>query len=176
MKNARILLVSEVPHVADSINSVLVGTLASCCLETVADFEEARRRIGCGDIWVVLGHLAEPQAEPQIAELLRATFNGPFPVPLIVVDEREDQDRRYRLLQQGAVDCLVRPLDLSRLGCLLQLLTNGRRCGQLDASSPRVPASVSGRGVRTVSYWPRRRCARCSNGSLRWPRWTRPCS
>jgi DNA-binding NtrC family response regulator len=142
MQDAQILLVSESAQLANSIQSTLVGALATCCLETVADIEAARMRIGRGDIRVVLAHLVEPQAEPQIAELLRAALNGPFPIPMIVLAEREDQDRRYRLLQQGAVDCLVRPLELSRLGCLLHLLANGSRYRQRDPSPPPVPASV----------------------------------
>lgn len=58
---------------------------------------------------------------------------GASRIPVIVLCDHDDPEFRLELLRHGAIDCLPRPLDLSRLAFLIDMLTLRARY-QPDAS------------------------------------------
>jgi DNA-binding NtrC family response regulator len=74
-------------------------------------------------------HVASPATVEQAIHVLGEIARFKSPVPTVVLSEHDDVEMKVNLLRLGAVDCLLRPLDLSRLALLVDLLTVRARYG-----------------------------------------------
>lgn len=123
MNDTKILCFGKTPALIQVVQDALPGAAGCCHLELLPTIAAALAVIARGGVGAVVVHVSTADEEQQVAGILNEIPLGQFHVPLIVVLEQEDLDLRRRLLEQGAVDCLPRPLDVSRLAFLLDLLT-----------------------------------------------------
>jgi DNA-binding NtrC family response regulator len=143
MNDTKILGYSQSPAFRQAVQQAQ-PVAAGCKLEWVPTLEDAVTAIDRGGVGAVVVHVCGAADEDRLGSLLKEISQGPYLVPVIVVTEQADADFRRQTLEQGAVDCLSRPLDLSRLAFLLDILTVGRRYQPVEAppARPRKPVSV----------------------------------
>jgi two-component system response regulator AtoC len=125
---------------AQAVRDVVASTKA-CRFEGTAGIEAARSRLLRGDVSLALAYLDHPNNVQQVADLLGGIANAGIPVPTVVVSENSEPEVTLTALRLGAADCLTRPLDLSRLAFLVDILTVRARCEPTVSS--RSPVSDS---------------------------------
>lgn len=142
--DARVLFVSRNPAMAKLVVPTLPRGRGACDLETMSGFDAALQEIEQGGVEVALLHVTGPEDEDQAACLLKELMDRPSHLPVIVLSESDELDLRRRFLELGAVDSLARPLNLSRLAFLLDILTVPHRCAAVPAAASPPPSSVDG--------------------------------
>lgn len=143
MVEPKILLCSQEGGLAEAVLTALPGSTIPYRLETIPGIPETLEQIERGEVWVALVHVASADDEEQLACLLKETRLGRVQVPVIAITEGDDPDQRRRLLTQGTVDCLPRPLDLSRLAFLLDVLTVRRRYESTTVAEQQPPPAAA---------------------------------
>ncbi len=144
MNHTKILCYSQTPALVQAVQDAMPGAAGSCHLELIPTIEAAPAVLECGGVGVAVVHVSNADEEHQVGCLLKEISQGQFRVPLIVLTDRDDLELRLHLLKQGAVDCLARPLDLSRLAFLLDMLTVRHRYA--PARAARQPKSAAPAG------------------------------
>jgi DNA-binding NtrC family response regulator len=145
MHDTTVLLVSHDPKLCRSVEEV-AGSVSHLRLVTVPAFEDAAGALGQPGLALVLAHLAGDGDADRVAGLLRDMETARRPVATLVLGERHDAEQALRLLRLGVADYLERPLDLRRLGYLLDVLTvRVRHAPRKAAPTPAVKA-VGGDG------------------------------
>ena len=139
MVEPKILLCSQESGLAEAVLTALPGSAVPYRLETISSIAETLEEIERGEVWVALVHVTQADDEDQLACLLKEHRLGCAQIPVIAFTEGDDLDQRRRLLTLGAVDCLPRPLDLSRLAFLLDVLTVRRRYESAAVAERRTP-------------------------------------
>ena len=127
MRIATILLVGTDESVTATVRKAIAST-GFCRLETVGGTEAALTRLQRGDVGLVLVWLPNPTAEDDAAGLLdriaKSTLSSATPsISTVVLCERGSVELSRRMLNAGAVDCMARPFDVSRLALLADLFT-----------------------------------------------------
>src|SRR5262249_15619319 len=131
------LLVTRDAKLSRSVEEV-AGSVSHLRLTTVPTFADAAGTLGQPELALVLAHLAEDGDADRVASLLRDMATTRRPVATLVLGERHDAEQALRLLRLGVADYLDRPLDLRRLGYLLDVLTVRVRY----APRPAAPAAA----------------------------------
>jgi DNA-binding NtrC family response regulator len=126
-----------------SVTSVVcqvVTEVQHCRFEGATTVRAARARLQRGGVGLALVYLH--QANDPALEFVRSCRSLSAAPPTLVLCERYDADLMLQLLQWGAVDCLARPFNLSRLALLVDVLTvRARYAGAV---------AVSGNGLAAV--------------------------
>ena len=117
-----VLWVAPDGQLTEDIRKVVQMT-AGCCCERVGRPETALLRALRGGVGLMLAYVSDSSQAQGVIDFLRETGKAKMPIPVIVVSERDDPDLSLRLMRLGVVDCLVRPLDISRLAFLVDVLT-----------------------------------------------------
>ncbi len=112
---------------------------AGCRFQSAENLDAALLEIHAGAVSLVLFHLKSQDEEPQLARLLHEADCGQQPIPVVVLAEEIGWAARLRLLQLGVVDCLLHPLDHSRLAFLVDFLTIRARYEGLRVAADSVP-------------------------------------
>lgn len=108
----------------------LLSSVDGLRLDIRAGIEEAYRHLGHNRVALVLLHLPDTQAAPDVTAFLQLVAAARPPIPTLVLSERHDAEQALALLRAGATDYLSRPLDLTRLAFLLDVLTVSARYGE----------------------------------------------
>jgi two-component system response regulator HydG len=112
----------------------------------VADFEEACQRVVGKAATLILAHLDPTGCVAGLTRLLSTIAATGQNVPVLVLSDDYHADQALTLLRLGVAEYLSRPLDLGRLGYLIDVLTlTGRRVAQrpAQATSPVVEGDES---------------------------------
>src|SRR5262245_23576607 len=141
MHDSIVLLITRDPKLARSVEEV-AGSVSHLRQATVPTLEDAAGALDRPDLALVLAHLAGDGDADRVAGLLRDMANARRPVATLVLGEHYDAEQALRLLRLGAADYLDRPLDLRRLGYLLDVLTvRVRHAPRPAAPAPAVEAA-----------------------------------
>ena len=105
----------------------------------------------------VLLDLGLPDIDGQ--QLLRAMRQRRDPTPVMVISARGHRDDRIDLLDQGADDYLVKPVDLGELEARLRALTRRRRSDSGDTTEPLTHGGLRLDPVSGTVIWRSRRLA-----------------
>lgn len=135
-----VLCIAPDGPVAATLREVVSAT-SGCCFERARWPETTLLRVQNSDVGLVLAYLTDPSEVQGVIDLLHEIEKAQLPVPVVVVSEEDTPDLSLRLLRRGVVDCLPRPLDISRLAFLVDVLTIRARyersaTGDQAASSP----------------------------------------
>jgi DNA-binding NtrC family response regulator len=126
MNESTLLMISDDPTLVGSVAAIVrpIEGLEIACLEAVG---RARSFDGWDRVAMVVVHVVGGESDPEVARVIRRAQLGALPVATLAVLDRPQEDRAAWLLRQGVAECLVRPLDLERLGRLIEGLTAGAR-------------------------------------------------
>jgi DNA-binding NtrC family response regulator len=84
-------------------------------------------RLDRGDVGLVLAHLTENGDASSVRGLLEEMAIRGVKIPVIVLSDSDDPELKLGLLQLGATACLSRPIGLSRIKSLMDVLTVRKR-------------------------------------------------
>src|SRR5262249_36788862 len=108
-------LVQAVSQVIEPIDGLAVMTVATA--------SEASPHLHRAGLALLLAHLARGGDAAEAARLLHTVTASPRPLPTLLISDQRQAEQALALLRQGAADYLARPLDLGRLGYLIDVLT-----------------------------------------------------
>jgi DNA-binding NtrC family response regulator len=117
-----LLLISTDLSLRQTVRGIVEST-ADLRLEVLAKVEEAFPRLKQGEATLVVIHLPEDGDLSRVCDLLRTATAAKVPAATLVVSDRHHASHALTLLRLGVADYLPRPLDLVRLGYLVDMLT-----------------------------------------------------
>jgi DNA-binding NtrC family response regulator len=135
MLSASAVLVSSDPNFCESCRQV-VEAIPRLRLTVVRQPEEAEALLASPHVALLLAHVRTKTDGKWVTELLQRAVASGHPVPTVVLCDRAFPDLALALLRQGAADCLSRPLDLNRLGLLVEMLTLRACCAAAARPAP----------------------------------------
>ena len=116
------LFVSTDSTLIDSVRKT-VGSIPDLCLDVLADCESACSRLAEKGAALLIVHQPQESDCPEVQRVLKAATVARVSTPTLIISDRHHADQALSFLRLGAVDYLTRPLNLGRLGCLLDVLT-----------------------------------------------------
>lgn len=146
MSLATIAILTQDPQLAESVRSTLMSINHCRTLTLHEPGPLLDRRNGDLPALVVL-HLAGTVDRSIAVEFLRAFRRQGQPPPLLAITDRQDPELALALIKAGVVDCLSRPLNLSRLTMLAEMLTAPARLRGCAAEPNHVPPRIQQLGT-----------------------------
>ena len=137
MQTTIILFLGQDSALEKSLGGV-VARISGCRLETTADTDAAALRLEDGDVGMLIAHATDSSARGKLAELLSTIAQGPTRLPVVVVSDSDDSAVRLSFLKLKVLECLARPIDLSRLSLLIDFTTAGLRFGKPAVPKPQT--------------------------------------
>ncbi len=122
MLDPTVLLASSDRSLVESMGGIL-STMERLRLEVASGIDQACDRVGRDDVLLVLAHLGEESPVAGITRLLQTIAITNPSAKLLVLSDRYHAEQALALLRLGVADYLARPLDLSRLTYLVDVLT-----------------------------------------------------
>jgi hypothetical protein len=112
------LLIAAEAALAEQVRRLVSSTphLTFQCLPTC---QEACARLRLPGVALVLAHLPKGGDPAEVGRLLRGVAASPWPAAAVVLADEHRPEQALAFLRQGAADVLDRPLDLHRLGYLI---------------------------------------------------------
>jgi two-component system response regulator HydG len=145
MSEVGVLLISHDSSLSSTVHE-LVSKIANLKNEHVLGFDDACKRIGEARFGLVIAHLHRHAHVAGLTSLLSTFQATGRTIPVLVLSDEYQAEQALTLLRLGAADYLGRPLNLSRLAYLIDVLTIDGRYGQ----SRTVVEQPSGQGVMTL--------------------------
>ena len=135
-----VLLISQDTGFSSAVHKVLTKT-QGLKLECVESHDQASERVADTQVALVLSHLHSDSDVAGLTRLIGTVVARGRKLPIVVLSEEYQAEQALMLLRLGVADYLSRPLDLGRLGYLIDILTlsSRRRLGR------REPAQSTGR-------------------------------
>lgn len=123
MNTQTVVLAGGSAELVASINSC-IRNIAGCGVGHHPTIAQARESLPSQENpGLLLVYLKERSDLPAALELITLAQSRSPAIPLVVIAESEGDIDRGELLNAGAADCLLRPLNLSRLAFLIDFLT-----------------------------------------------------
>jgi DNA-binding NtrC family response regulator len=138
------LLISRNHSLSEVVHGV-VSHVQEMELSLVAGYDDACQRVAAKTAAIILVHLDPADNLAGLTRLLSTIKATSQNVPVLVLSEDHHAEQALMLLRLGVAEYLSRPLDLGRLGYLIDVLTvAGRRNARRQpAAAVRVPARVA---------------------------------
>jgi two-component system response regulator HydG len=132
--DSTILFIGQDSNIEKSL-SPLIDRIDGCRLESIADKEAASQRLQDDDVGMLLVHFASGASDYEVVDFLSRAGKRRRALPAVVLSDSTDAAVRVRFLEAKALDCLERPLNLSRLAMLIDLTTAGHRLKHMPAAA-----------------------------------------
>ena len=141
-------MVNAPPELADTITSTLAPVKGCTLVAARTTGQAAHLLVGQRRLGLLVVYVGDTAACQAVHELLRLAARRKPAVPVVVLTESSFEEAAAEFVAAGAADCLLRPLDLSRLAFLCDFLTlRQRTCRFLPkaaAVASASPAQTSG--------------------------------
>ena len=121
-RNPTALLVSSDASLIEAVQGV-IDSIDNLELIVAPVAIEAHHAVARDDVALVLAHQDSIGEVDEVTRLVRVLAEAKRSVPTIVLSNRHQADQALELLRSGVADYLFRPLDLSRLSYLTDVLT-----------------------------------------------------
>jgi DNA-binding NtrC family response regulator len=121
-----ILLISQDSSLSSAVQGVL-SRIQGLKLEFVENHEEASERVAEKQVALVLSHLNPNCNVAGLTRLIGTIVARGQKIPIVVLSEEYHAEQALTLLRLGVAEYLSRPLDLGRLGYLIDVLTLSAR-------------------------------------------------
>jgi len=144
MDGPTLLLVSTDTSMIEAVHGA-IESVGNLVLEVIPGFDEAcDGATRDNNVVLVLVHQACEGDVAAFTRLLRAIAEAKRPVPMLVLSDRHRAEQALSLLRSGVADYLSRPLDLSRLTYLIDVLTLRSRLARptLEPETPPQPDPI----------------------------------
>jgi len=133
------VLISQDSTLASVVQEVVART-PGIRLERVQDHDEACDRVASQGAALVLSHLTPAEPVAGLTRLLSTLEARDRGIPVLVLSDEYHAKQALALHRLGVADYLSRPLDLGRLGYLIDILTLARRrCAARPESVAPIP-------------------------------------
>lgn len=143
MPDVTALLVSQDTSL-ERLISELVSSIQALQLERTEGYDEACARVEDGGVALVLSHLGPQSPVAGLTRLLGVIVSSGQKIPAVVLTDEYQAAQALPLLRLGVLEYLNRPLDLSRLSYLMDVLTIEARYGRRRTAAPEpTPGLVS---------------------------------
>jgi len=119
---ASILLITADDSLRQSVDKA-TGGISDCRLITVDELEQGGVLPGWDDLALVFFHFDCPRREAECIRLLQEVASRGKPVAVVAIGDARDPETAANLLRRGAADYLTRPLNITRLAFLADVLT-----------------------------------------------------
>jgi len=119
LKAVQVLLCSDDAALAQTVRNVVADV--DCCQFLHVNIAAASDNLECVAPAVAILHLAQSADVPNVARLIDQAAAAC--VPSVVICDGDDPAPIVRMLRLGAMDCLQRPLNITRLGTLVDIVT-----------------------------------------------------
>jgi DNA-binding NtrC family response regulator len=138
---AHALLFSDDPELIATVREV-AGSVRNLRLRVPGAMVECKVGHSVQDSALVLLHVSTDQHAERAAELLGDQAKTARPTPILILSDCHQSQQALQLLRKGAADYLSRPLDLNRLGYLIDSLTVRARYAESARAAVPVVASL----------------------------------
>jgi DNA-binding NtrC family response regulator len=128
------LLVTTDASVVEAVEGVM-GSIGNLELVVAPGAVSARKDVIRDELALMLVHQECVGGVEPIIGLLHAIVEARRSLPTLVLSNRHQPDQALALLRRGVADYLSRPLDLSRLTYLMDVLTLRARLGQMSPAA-----------------------------------------
>jgi DNA-binding NtrC family response regulator len=136
------LLRSSDPSLVSAVKEV-VQSVGGLTLK-VSPWDDLPRRLGQESAALVLLHVRDPAEGADATALMHRLEQLRIPMPVLVLSDADDPEQELALLRLGAADYLTRPLNLGRLGYLVEKHTLKARIGRQPAPTPQRAIEAMG--------------------------------
>jgi two-component system response regulator HydG len=119
VKAVQVLLCSDDATLAQTVRKVVGGV--DCCQLVHVNIAAASESLKCVMPAMAILHLAQSSGVPNISRLIDQAAAAS--VPAVVICDGDDPAPVVRMFRLGAMDCLQRPLNITRLGTLVDIAT-----------------------------------------------------
>jgi DNA-binding NtrC family response regulator len=148
------LLVSTDTSLIEAVQGVIgsIGSLGLMVIPRVDVAHTAMARVG---VALMLVHQECAGDVGAVTRLLRAIAEAKRPLPTLVLSNQHRAEQALALLRSGVADYLSRPLDLSRLSYLIDVLTLRARLARptFEPEAPPQPDSIQCLGKDDPFYY-----------------------
>ena len=143
MPPVTMLLISQDCSLSDTVQEVL-SSIQGLTFDLVKNHEEACERVAEKDVALILSHLNPNSNVAELTRLLGTIKATGHKIPLVVLSEQYHAKQALTLLRLGVAEYLSRPLDLGRLGYLIDVLTLSlrRRLVRPEPARPAIQPQV----------------------------------
>jgi two-component system, NtrC family, response regulator HydG len=145
MLDSILLMISDDSSLIGSVDE-LIRSIEGLKLETLEGIAPAHSYGSWDRVALVLIHTRRTGTDAELVGLLRTISGARRPVATIVIADHLDIDQGLALLRLGVAECLDRPLDLTRLSHLVEILT----VRALESSKGRAGSLALRRGPDSV--------------------------
>ena len=121
-RNPTALLVTRDASLIEAVQGV-IDSIDNIDLIVAPGAAEAPQAVARNDVVLVLAHQDCIGEVEEVNRLVRAVAEDKRSLPTIVLSNRHRAEQALELLRSGVADYLIRPLDLSRLTYLVEVLT-----------------------------------------------------
>jgi DNA-binding NtrC family response regulator len=128
LHDVTMVLISQDSTLAGVVQEVIART-PGIWIEQVQDHDEACDRVASQGAALILSHLTPAGPVAGLTRLLSTLEARGRGIPVLVLSDEYHAEQALALLRLGVTDYLSRPLDLGRLGYLIDILTLARRRG-----------------------------------------------
>ena len=135
------LLVSNDASMIEILQEVM-GSLSSLDLNVTPGAAEAHSEVARDHVALVLVHQECVGDSDQVIQLLRAIAQARRSAPTLVLSDRYSAEQALMFFRPGVADYFARPLDLSRLTYLIDVLTLRARLTR-PATVPEIPSETT---------------------------------
>jgi DNA-binding NtrC family response regulator len=140
MSGPTLLLVSTDTSMIEAVHGA-IEPVRNLVLEVIPGVDEACDGVTRDDVVLVLVHQDCEGDAAEVTRLLRAIAEAKRPLPTLVLSNQHRAEQALALLRSGVADYLSRPLDLSRLTYLIDVLTLRARLARPKVK-PEAPRPV----------------------------------
>ena len=154
--NRSILLVDDDPRILTSLSQALADEITE--VRTAANAERGLAELGAKPADLVLSDLKMPGMDG--IELLRLVRQRAPSTDVVIMTAHEDLPTVARAIREGALDFLVKPLDLHRLRRLLDRIfedrktrAGARRAPKADGTGPGISDRLVGRDPALIDIF-----------------------
>ncbi len=143
MAPVTMLLISQDSSLSGTVQEVL-SRIQGLKFDFVKNHEEACERVAEKDVALILSHLNPSSNVAELTRLLGTIEATGQKIPVVVLSDEYHAEQALTLLRLGVAEYLSRPLDLGRLGYLIDVLTLSlrRRLVRPEPAQPAVQPQV----------------------------------
>ena len=154
MADPTVLLITADASLVELVSQV-VNSTPQLTFHSVTTSQDACLRLRRPGVALVLAHLPRNGDAEDVSRLLKTVVALQRPAATVILTDEHQPEQALAFFRQGVADCLDRPLDLHRLGYLIDALTIRARYRDPEPSLAEEAPSVAALGeVNSFLYIP----------------------
>ena len=142
MPGSEILLLCRDRKLSDAVRRV-IGSMRHCRLEIVHQISDVLSAVQRTEVGLVIVHLDDCDDLQEVVSFLQLAAASTAPLAAVVISDHYDAEQELIVMQHGAADYLVNPINSARLAILVEVLTVRARFQQQGTADAVNTASLT---------------------------------